>query len=225
MDHDRRRPGHALVRRQESLVPVWLALIVAASGYVLIRWIVPADAPIAAARGIVAGGGVIVIYIGIAILPQVGWDFSWPLWFWQDWQVGRHAMVGGVMLGVFWWRGAHLGQEIVWVNSLAQSFRIGVVVVVVGVVVDVLLEAYAGTPIPTFLFFGTGIASFALIHITSMMRSRAPASGTGPALWRSPSAASSLAASFSPSWLKGNLAESRASRLSLSRVSSFRCWS
>ena len=157
-----------LVGAAESIVPVWLALIVAASGYALARWIVPEYAPIAAARGIVAGGGAITIYIGIAILPQVGWDFSWPLWFWQDWTAGRHAMVGGVMLGVFWWRGAHLGQEIVWVNSLAQSFRIGVVVVVVGVVVDVLLEAYAGTPIPTFLFFGTGIASFALIHITSM---------------------------------------------------------
>ena len=157
-----------LVGAAESIVPVWLALIVAASGYALARWIVPEYAPIAAARGIVAGGGAITIYIGIAILPQVGWDFSWPLWFWQDWTTGRHAMVGGLMLGLFWWRGTHLGQEIVWVNTLAQSFRIGVVVVVVGVVADVVLDAYAGTPIPTFLFFGAGIASFALIHINSM---------------------------------------------------------
>ena len=122
----------------------------------------------AASRGIVAGGGAIVIYLSIAMLPQLGWDFSWPLWFWQDWQEGRHAIVGGIMLGVFWWRGTHLGQELVWVNNLAQSFRIGVAVVVVGVVVDVLIESYSGAPIPTFLFFGMGIASFALIHITSM---------------------------------------------------------
>lgn len=152
----------------ESLVPVWLALIVTASGYILTRWVVPADAPIAAARGIVAGGGAIVIYLGVVMLPQVGWDFSWPLWFWQDWQEGRHAIVGGIMLGVFWWRGTHLGQENVWINTLAQSFRIGVAVVVVGVVVDVLIDDYSGTPVPTFLFFGMGIASFALIHITSM---------------------------------------------------------
>ncbi|MCY4576304.1 MAG: DUF4129 domain-containing protein [Chloroflexi bacterium] len=152
----------------ESLVPVWLALIVTVSGYILTRWVVPADAPMAAARGIVAGGGAIVIYLGVVMLPQVGWDFSWPLWFWQDWQEGRHPIVGGIMLGVFWWRGTHLGQEFVWVNTLAQSFRIGVAVVVVGVVVDVLIDGYSGAPIPTFLFFGMGIASFALIHITSM---------------------------------------------------------
>ena len=152
----------------ESLVPVWLGLIVAVSGYILTRWVVPADAPMAAARGIVAGGGAIVIYIGIAMLPQVGWDFSWPLWFWQDWQEGRHPIVGGVILGVFWWRGTHLGQETVWVTTLAQSFRIGVAVVVLGVVVDVLIDGYSGAPIPTFLFFGMGIASFALLHITSM---------------------------------------------------------
>ena len=157
-----------LIGAGESLVPVWLALIVTISGYILTRWIVPAGATMAAARGIVAGGGAIVIYLGVVMLPQVGWDFSWPLWFWQDWQEGRHPIVGGVMLGVFWWRGTHLGQEFVWVNNLAQSFRIGVAVVVVGVVVDVLIDSYSGAPIPTFLFFGMGIASFALIHITSM---------------------------------------------------------
>ncbi len=157
-----------MIGAQESLVPVWLALMVAVSGYALTRWVVPADAPVRAARGIVAMGGAIVIYIGIAILPQVSWDFSWPLWFWQDWLTGRHVIVGGVMIGVFWWRGTHLGQEYVWITTLAQSFRIGVVVIVVGVVVDVLLDMYTGTPIPTFLFFGAGIASFALIHITSM---------------------------------------------------------
>ena len=157
-----------LIGAGESLVPVWLALIVTVSGYVLTRWIVPAGATMSAARGIVAGGGAIVIYLGVVMLPQVGWDFSWPLWFWQDWQEGRHPIVGGIMLGVFWWRGTHLGQEFVWVNNLAQSFRIGVAVVVVGVVVDVLIDSYSGAPIPTFLFFGMGIASFALIHITSM---------------------------------------------------------
>ena len=157
-----------LIGAGESLVPVWLALLVAGSGYVLTRWVIPEDAPMAAARGIAAGAGVIVIYLGIAILPQVGWDFSWPLWFWQEWQEGRHPIVGGIILGVFWWRGAHLGQKPVWINSLAQSFRIGVAVVVLGVVADVVLAGYSGAPVPTFLFFGTGIASFALIHITAM---------------------------------------------------------
>ncbi len=157
-----------LIGAHEAIVPVWLALTVAVAGFSLTRWILPENAPIRAARGIVAMAGAITIYFAITMLPQVGWDLSWPLWFWQDWTTGRHVFAGGALLGVFWWRGTHLGQENVWLVTLAQSFRIGVVVVVVGVVVDVLLPVSTGAPVSTFLFFGAGISAFALIHITSM---------------------------------------------------------
>ena len=157
-----------LIGAHQSIVPVWQGLIVAGVGFSLTRWILPENAPINAARGIVAMAGAITIYFAIAMLPQVGWDLSWPLWFWQDWTAGRHVFAGGAIFGVFWWRGAHLGQENVWIVSLAQSFRIGVVVVVVGVVVDVLAPVAMGAPVSTFLFFGAGITAFAFIHITSI---------------------------------------------------------
>jgi hypothetical protein len=158
----------ALLGADGSPVPLWIALAVGFAGFVLMRFFVPEDATLGMARGFMAATGVVVLYLAVALLPGLGMDFAWPLRLGQDWQAARHVIVGGVLIGVFWWRGARLGQEDVSSYSVANSFRIGVAVVVVGAVLHVMLPVSLSATAATFLFFGAGIAAFALAHITSM---------------------------------------------------------
>ena len=157
-----------LIGAQGSLIPLWLAMAVMFLGYAMTRMFIPDDVPLTMARGWMMGVGAIVIYASIVLVPGVGLDVFWPLRLSEDWLAARHVLIGGTMLGVFWWRGTRLGQERVWVYSLAQSFRIGVAVIVAGAVAHILLPVSLGATPATFLFFTAGIGAFALQHITSM---------------------------------------------------------
>ncbi|MDA1096652.1 MAG: hypothetical protein O3B84_05290, partial [Chloroflexi bacterium] len=157
-----------LIGAQTTLVPLWLGVPVGISGYGLRRFFVPQSAPPATARLFTVGTGVAVLYVAIALLPGIDLDFAWPLRFSEDWQASRHVVVGGLLIIVLWLRGTALGQEEGSAISLSQSFRIGVSVIVVGTVAHIALPFDLGATPATYLFFGAGIAGFALAHIASM---------------------------------------------------------
>ena len=114
-----------------------------------------------------AAGG-LTLYVAIGLLPGVHLDFVWPIHLTQDWLEARHVIIGGLLMMVLWLRGTALGQEEASVFSVAQSFRTGVAVVVIGAIAHILLPVPVGATSATFLFFGAGMAGFALTHIVSM---------------------------------------------------------
>jgi hypothetical protein len=157
-----------LIGAQSNPVPLWIGVMVGAAGFGLRRFFVPDAAPVASAKFLMVGAGGLTLYIGISLLPGVGLDFAWPLHVTKDWQEARHVILGGILMMVLWLRGTTLGQEEASVFSMAQSFRVGVGVVVAGVVAHILLPVSIGATPATFLFFGAGMAGFALTHIVSM---------------------------------------------------------
>ncbi len=157
-----------LIGAQSNPVPLWIAIAVAAAGFGMRRFFVPDAAPIVSARTLLLAGGGVALYVGIAVLPGVGFDFTWPLHLMQEWIDTRHVIAGGILITVLWLRGIALGQEDVSEFSVAQSFRIGVGVVVLGAIAHVLLPWPIGATAATFLFFASGMAAFALTHIVSM---------------------------------------------------------
>ena len=157
-----------LIGAQSNPVPLWIGVSVAATGFALRRFFVPETAPVVSARALLLGAGAAALYIGIAILPGVGFDFTWPLHLMQDWLDARHVVAGGILITALWLRATALGQEDASEFSVAQSFRIGVGVVVLGAIAHILLPVPVGATAATFLFFGAGMAAFALTHIISM---------------------------------------------------------
>ena len=157
-----------LMGAQSNPVPLWIGIIVAALGFGLRRYFVPDAAPAASARFLMAAAGGLTLYVAIGLLPGVRLDFGWPVNLTQDWLEARHVIIGGLLLMVLWLRGTTLGQEEASVFSVTQSFRVGVAIVVIGAIAHILLPVPVGATSATFLFFGSGMAGFALTHIVSM---------------------------------------------------------
>ena len=159
----------ALLGAEANPVPLWVGVVVAALGFLSTRFFSPGTMPIAGARALTVGLGFLVLYLAVVLLPGVNLDLAWPLHLLDGWDTARHMVLGGLLVLAFWWSGSRVGQSDAPTQTLNLSFRIGIVVVVLGAIAHVALQdVRIGATAAVFLFFGAGIAAFALGHIISM---------------------------------------------------------
>ena len=91
----------------------------------------------------------------------------------------RGAAVGAFLGVMLWWRGGRLASTDSPTDTLATSFRWGIVVLSVAAVVDIFSSSDLKVFRVIFMFFAAGLAGLSVAHILPMSR-RANEGGTWP---------------------------------------------
>jgi hypothetical protein len=120
--------------------------------------------------------GVVVVYlaVGSQVSPAFqGVDLGWLGTMNSEFapEDFRFRAIMGSLTGAFvWWRGGHLASTEFPVESLAFSFKMGVAVLGLAVVVDIAHQADLNTFPMMFIFFAASLAGLSIGHVLPASR-------------------------------------------------------
>ncbi|MBM3932917.1 MAG: DUF4129 domain-containing protein [SAR202 cluster bacterium] len=114
-----------------------------------------------------AGFGVIYLVISTQVAPG-SIDLTWPVKMSRDTApMGYpYRAAAGTLMGLYlWWRGGRIATVEFPTESLAFSFRLGLLILVTGAIIDLTLPVDLNTFWVVFVFFATALGGLAIGHL------------------------------------------------------------
>ncbi len=114
--------------------------------------------------------GIAVTVVYLAVATQVGdgmlgtdllWFFRFETWG----SAANQPLLGTASGAVLWWRASRLVISDDLQDSLSFSFRMGVVVLALAVILDLVTDTELGTFLPVFVFFAFGLAGLSVANL------------------------------------------------------------
>ncbi len=145
--------------------PAVVAVLIAAFALTRFIQLIVMPMAVAGATEMALGAAVLYLTFGTQFGAGQGLDVAW---------VGRigseaagersipEVVFGTAFAVLLWWRGARLASTFDLADWLADSFRLGMLVLAIAAVVDVFSEADLNVFEAMFLFFGAGLAGMSL---------------------------------------------------------------
>ncbi len=176
----------------QALLPSWALFLILLAAFWLARWLAAQRLLDRRPALIIVLGWLvlqpIVLYLRLFSTSSAFWQESWLITIIQDMQTDSGQIgseIGlGLLAGVLWWRGIHLGRSRLEMEDISRSFKIGfgalvVALLLIGTVPSHAREALSvqsGLALPLFLFLG--LAALSLARLADIRRRRRERSGS-----------------------------------------------
>ena len=163
----------SLVTLQGSIAVVWIAAaVMMLASFAVARTTMMIIMPLWMQYGIQLVAGVIVIYLTLSayILSSSapGVDLGWLAAALSDEtssQEGTRAVVASFLSAILWWRGGRIASIEFPTEHLSLTFRVGLIVLSLGAIVDIFHSANLNIFPLMFTFFAVGLAGLSVGHI------------------------------------------------------------
>ncbi len=150
----------------------WLAVLaVLTASMIVARFLQALLMPTIMAYAFQMLAGIVVIYLTIGSqvnLTFQGIDLSWLANISSEYAPEGYrvrAVFGSLLSAAIWWRGGQVGAAPFPTESLATSFKIGIIVMAVAAVIDVVHSADLNIFPVMFVFFAAGLIGLSIGHI------------------------------------------------------------
>ena len=168
----------SLALLQGALAVTWIATaVIMGASFFVARTTLIIIMPLRMQYAIQMVSGVIVIYLtlGTYILPSSapGVDLGWLAAAMSDEASTNdraRAVVGALFAAILWWRGGRIASIEFPTDHLSMTFRVGLIVLSLGAVVDIFNHANLNIFPLMFTFFTAGLVGLSIGHILPTSR-------------------------------------------------------
>ncbi len=163
----------SLLTLQGNIAIIWIAAAaMMGASFVVARTTMMIVMPLWMQYGIQLAAGVIVIYLTLSayILSSSapGVDLGWLAAALSDEtpsNEGTRAVVASLLSSILWWRGGRIASIEFPTEHLSMTFRVGLMVLSLGAIVDIFHPANLNVFPLMFTFFAAGLAGLSVGHV------------------------------------------------------------